>query len=234
MSNFHPLRMQNDKAVTVEKDGEKRYLRGYAAVYFNEADTAGTQYVMRFDFGGGERYEIVERLMPGAFNGADLRDVSCLWCHKRDQVLGRTTSGTLDLTRDDIGLAYRCHAPQFGAGPMAVESVHRKDVTGSSFHMVDVVDEFRKARDDEYDNDADRDDPGVVRVIREITSLGALEVSPTSFPAYTGTMAVAADRGDRNPVTLELRRLASRSKAADQANADRRRRLQLMRFRSRG
>ena len=55
----------------------------------------------------------IERIAPKAFRQTlrDADDVRALWNHDPNQVLGRTTSGTLRLHTDDRGLAFEVDPP---------------------------------------------------------------------------------------------------------------------------
>ena len=81
----------------------------------------------------------VETIKPGAFKGVLKRaasgdpahDVVALWNHDPNLLLGRLSAGTLKLFEDSRGLRYEITPPEWARG--YVESVERKDVTGSSF-----------------------------------------------------------------------------------------------------
>src|SRR5947209_7541891 len=71
-------------------------LEGYAAVF-------NSDYEVRFD-----NYVFREVIKPGAFTRAlkEKQDVRALVNHDDNQVLGRTKSGTLELSQDSTGLKY--------------------------------------------------------------------------------------------------------------------------------
>jgi HK97 family phage prohead protease len=106
-------------------------LVGYASVLYNAADD-GTEYVMRLPWGD----TITERIMPGAYDSilASKPDVRCLFNHNMDSILGRTTSGTLTLTADRVGLRFEARVdPSSPAVQSVLSAVERGDVSGSSF-----------------------------------------------------------------------------------------------------
>ncbi len=113
-----------------------------------------------------------ERIQAGAFEEAISRDdVRALWNHDSNIVLGRNTSGTLELHEDEIGLAYSVTPPDTQlVRDMVMTPIERKDVTGSSFG-------FRVDRATEVP----QEDGGLLRTIE---SLELVDVSPVTFPAY--------------------------------------------------
>jgi phage head maturation protease len=83
------LRASND-------DGAKK-IAGYAAIFGSETQIAGP-----FSAGGG----FIEKIDPRAFSrrlseGADIRALN----HNPDHVLGRSKSGTLKVSTDNVGCA---------------------------------------------------------------------------------------------------------------------------------
>lgn len=76
-----------------------------------------------------------EKLLPGAFKKAvaERQDVVCLVNHEQDKLLGRTTSGTLQLGEDSKGLSFRCSLPNTQLGRDTHELVQRGDLNGCSF-----------------------------------------------------------------------------------------------------
>src|SRR5690348_4112068 len=82
-------------------DGKSRRIGGYAAKYRITSNPIPSR-------DGGKFIEMLEH---GAFNDAlasrDL-DCVCLQQHDPQKVLGRTKSGTLRLSSDEIGLKFEC------------------------------------------------------------------------------------------------------------------------------
>ena len=141
-------------------DGEKKTLRGYAAVFNSLSENLG-----------GFR----EQISPGAFRssiGPDA-DVKAFWNHNSDIVLGRTTSGTLRLVEDETGLAIEIDPPE--SARSFVESVERGDVSQMSFGFSVRPDGDR----------VEIDDDGMM--IRTLTDIRLFEVSPVAMPAYPAT-----------------------------------------------
>jgi len=142
---------------------------GYAAVYSR----------LSLDLGGFK-----EEILPGAFDKIlrkRSQDVVALFNHDSNIVLGRTSSGTLELSSDDKGLRYVVTPPVSRAD--VLELIQRRDVRGSSFAFtVDKNGEsFRTG-----------DDGKAVRQIREVS--GLYDVGPVLVPAYPQTSASVAMR----------------------------------------
>ncbi len=66
-----------------------------------------------YSYTTGETVSVVEMLAPGCFDDAikNSADVTCNINHDDDRLLGRTSSGTLKLTLDNVGLAFECTFP---------------------------------------------------------------------------------------------------------------------------
>lgn len=161
--------------VTLRNDDGSPKISGYAMTYYR-ADEPGTEYRI------GEN--IVERMMPGCADGLleeEGLDCVALFNHDKNIVLGRSTSGTLRLSVDDIGLRYEIDPPESRAD--ILELIERGDVVGSSFAFF-IEDESRIE---------DRANNRVIYEVNKITRLH--DVGPVVTPAYTATSA--ALRSDR-------------------------------------
>jgi HK97 family phage prohead protease len=163
---------EEDTDLVVESRADGRTsIVGYAAVYNR----------LSLDLGGFK-----EEIMPGAFDKILSRqrgrqDVVALFNHDSNIVLGRTSSGTLELSSDDKGLRYVVTPPVSRAD--VLELIQRRDVRGSSFAFtVDKSGEsFRTGEDGK-----------AVRQIREVS--GLYDVGPVLVPAYPSTSAAVAMR----------------------------------------
>ena len=127
---------------------------GYAALY-----DAPTQI--------GSFREVIK---PGAFDDVVDGDVRMLINHDPNQVVARTTSGTLKLTVDERGLKYEAKPGQQTYSRDLVESIQRGDISGSSFAFT--------VKPDGQEWNEDRTERSIFRV----NSLA--EVSAVVFPAY--------------------------------------------------
>ncbi len=155
---------------------QPKSIHGYGAVFYR-ADDPGTEYWLWYD--------MVERIMPGAFDSAIQKnaDVRSLFNHDSNLLLGRTSSNTLALSVDATGLRYDVTPPNARAD--VLEAVQRKDVDGASFMFFPLESVWREER---------RED--ITIWIREITDVELLEVGPVVWPAYESTTAdVRSDAG---------------------------------------
>lgn len=145
-------------------EGEKTIIRGYAAKFnaFSE------------DLGG---FRTV--IAPGTFDRVlPLADCRLLINHDANLLMGRTLSGTLKLSVDDVGLAFEGVPPPTDLAAHHVESIRRGDMDGSSFTCDIDIDEW----------DWSGETP-----IRTVKSVSALyDVGPVTFPAFVSTSVSAS------------------------------------------
>lgn len=163
-----PLSGEDELIVESRANGQAAIV-GYAAVYNR----------MSLDLGGFR-----EEILPGAFDkilSKRKTDVVALFNHDSNIVLGRTSSGTLELSSDEKGLRYVVTPPASRAD--ILELIARRDVSGSSFAFtVDKAGEsFRTA-----------DDGKAIRQIREVK--GLYDVGPVLTPAYPASSSSVAMR----------------------------------------
>jgi HK97 family phage prohead protease len=146
--------------VQTSPDGS-RTIGGYAAVY-NEP-SVGLPWI--------------EKVAPGAFADAlkPNSDVLCLRDHKQEILLGRTTSRTLILSEDEVGLRFECKLPNTTQASDLAESIERGDLSGVSFTFASVKGGDTWTRS------------GAGDLIRTLSKVTLYEVSPCSFPAYPST-----------------------------------------------
>lgn len=156
--------------VVEERAGGKTVITGYAAVYDR----------LSLDLGGFR-----EKILPGAFDKVLARqrgkqDVVALFNHDSNVLLGRTSSGTLELSSDDKGLKYSVTPPASRAD--LIELILRKDLRGSSFAFTVGT-----------GGDAwSSNDKGSIRSVREVS--GLFDVGPVVNPAYPDSSVQAALR----------------------------------------
>ncbi|WP_136487867.1 HK97 family phage prohead protease [Vibrio sp. H11] len=152
--------------IKVEKreDGESPRIVGYAAKFNTRSNNLGG---------------FVEVIAPGAFDDVLDDDVRGLFNHDRNFVLGRSVSGTLSLSVDDIGLRYEITPPDTQmVRDMVLEPMARGDISQSSFAFRLPSDGYRW----------DEGDDGVyIRTIIRVSKL--LDVCPVTYPAYNDTEA---------------------------------------------
>jgi len=131
---------------------------------------------------GGPGFRFVEIIDPTALDEADLSDVIGVFNHDADQLLGRTTNGTLTLTRtQDGGLAYRI--PYDAEDPdhvRVMRKIVRGDVVGSSFMFT--------CEEDSWEEEKTADGGSLyVRTVLEIEAV--YDVCPVTNPAYADSKA---------------------------------------------
>lgn len=121
-----------------------------------------------------------EKIDSRAFDECNLSDVIMCFNHNVDDILARTTSGTLTLSIDDVGLRFSFDAPNTTRGNDMLELVRRGDINKCSFKFIVEKDEWRYADEKnglEYDE----------RTILRFSSLK--DVALVVFPAYKDTEA---------------------------------------------
>lgn len=183
-------------------DGDNPQISGYAAV-FNELSE---------DLGGF--YERIER---GAFaRTLESADVRALWNHDSNFPLGRTRAGTLALSEDEIGLAFEIDPPNTSYARDLLVSMRRGDIDQMSFGFRTIRDRWEQIGG---------------QVIRTLLEVELFDVSPVTYPAYPTTSA--AVRSKFESFTAESQAAsdgASGDAAAQARNANRKRKLQLLRI----
>ena len=174
-------------------------ISGYAAVFYRATDP-GTEY----DMG----YGIRERIAPTAFNRAlrEKQDVVCRFDH--EETLGRSSSGTLRMKVDEIGLFYEVDVPDTQCGRDTAVLLERGDIPGSSFC-------FRATQVTWIDQGETQ--------IREVQDCDIFDCGPVVFPAYAATTAGVARAANDDGTALvkaELEQWRSAQQAANRSEAD--------------
>ena len=142
----------------VEQDGKK--LVGYAAKFSPNRSQ---------DLGG-----FLEQIDPKAFTRslAQGADVRALINHDQNLILGRSTSGTLNLSVDSEGLLVEITPPDTSYARDLMVSMSRGDVTQMSFAFI--------TKQDSWDKEGDKN-------IRTLLDVDLHEVSAVTYPAYLNT-----------------------------------------------
>ena len=168
-------RQFSDK-IEVRRTGKSNIVSGYAAVFDRLSD----------DLGGFR--EIID---ADAFSELEQADVRALFNHDPNQVLGRTTAGTLRLDIDGHGLRYELDLPDTTIGRDLAESIRRGDINQSSFAFQVADDEW--SMQDGYQ-------------LRTIKRIGALiDVSPVTYPAYPDATVSARNKPVSNNLVAVAR-----------------------------
>lgn len=148
-------------------------------------------YAAKFDvlYSLGEFDECVGR---GAFNNADMTDIVCLFNHNPDEILGRTTGGTLKVGVDSIGLFYEVVLPNSPRGENMRVALERSDVTQSSWAFT-LGSDLNK-----WGDKWTRHPTG--RPIRTLTHVKKIyDVSPVTTPANPDTSSyISSDTTERS------------------------------------
>lgn len=161
--------MQRAAEFQTREDGSEKYIEGYFAT-FEGAYEMG-------DWG-------VERVDRNAFEQTLGDDVRALVNHDTTLVLGRTTTGTLQLMTDERGLYGRIRVnPNDQDAVNCYERVKRGDVSQCSFGF-EILDQREERLPDG-------------RVQWTLLRVKLYEVSVCTFPAYEDT-AVSARAHDRD------------------------------------
>lgn len=115
--------------------------------------------------------EFVEQFTRHAFANSlsNHIDVRALYEHDPMNLLGRTTSGTLQLTEDMTGLRFELTPPDTQLGHDVLALVARGDITGMSFGFRTIKDQW---------------DIGQVPYVRTVLEAELREITITSLPAY--------------------------------------------------
>lgn len=151
---------------------ELRSYRAEVRVAKNEDGSRTVSGLIPYNSLSVELWGFRELIAPGAFStalGADA-DVLALRDHESTLLLGRTKSGTLQLSDSPEGLRYTLKLPNTTAGNDLAESIDRGDLDSTSFGFSTIDDAW-----------ACDDDGNVVRTLKQVE---LYEVSPCSFAAY--------------------------------------------------
>lgn len=176
---------RSDQAIELRTSGgltspAKGKLAGYAAVFNSESQ----------DLGG-----FVEVIRPGAFAASlgDGANVSALWQHADNALLGTTRAGTLRLREDQRGLAFELDLPPTTVGNDLAVLVERGDVAGCSFG-------FRVR------TNGDKWEVRGSTVVRELLDVQLIEITLTHDPAYIDTtVAKRSLAANLTPILPEAR-----------------------------
>jgi len=149
-------------------DDDKPKITGYAAKFGKWS----------LDLGGFK-----EKIRAGAFDEAlEKSDVRALKNHDPNLLLGRTTSGTLRLKTNSVGLQSEIDPPDTSTGRDTIEEIRRKDITGMSFSFTTAEDDWKYLEDGSVE--------------RTIIKVGELfDVGPVTYPAYPDTTTAVRSMG---------------------------------------
>ncbi|WP_442797347.1 HK97 family phage prohead protease [Pantoea vagans] len=125
--------------------------------------------------------EFQEQFAPNAFTESLSagNDVRALYEHDYTNLLGRTSSGTLQLSQDNTGLRFELTPPDTQLGRDVLTLVERGDLSGMSFGF--------RALKQEWDFQK-------TPSLRTITTAELIEITVTSMPAYPESAVEVAQR----------------------------------------
>lgn len=125
--------------------------------------------------------EFTEQFAPNAFSHslASGCDVRALFEHDYMNLLGRTTSGSLQLTEDTTGLRFELTPPDTQLGRDVLALVERGDIDGMSFGFRAIKDQWDISQEP---------------YIRTVLEAELREITITSLPAYPDSGVEIAKR----------------------------------------
>tara|TARA_R110002167_G_scaffold167906_2_gene365513 strand:+ start:2798 stop:3445 length:648 start_codon:yes stop_codon:yes gene_type:complete len=152
-------------------ENQKQIVVGHASVYNSRSENLGGFY---------------EYIQEGAFTDEliEKSDVRALINHDPNLILARSTSGTLKLSGDKMGLRYEFPIPETSYGKDLAINLENKNITQSSFAFTVGADEWSTDKEG--------------RDIRTITKIDRLyDISSVTYPAYelAESELVVAKRG---------------------------------------
>lgn len=117
----------------------------------------------------------VEQIDNRAFNKSvsDGLDVMARYNHDDNALLGRTSSGTVTLTVDEVGLRYEVDLPDTTVGRDVAVLAARGDVSQSSFAFHTITDSWGET------------EKGMA--LRTLEAVRLVDVAPVNTPAYLDT-----------------------------------------------
>ncbi|PSW05045.1 HK97 family phage prohead protease [Photobacterium rosenbergii] len=101
-------------------------LQGIAIPYFSKSENIGW----------------IETIESGAIDLQQSGDVLAVYYHKEENLLARTSSGTLKLTEKPEGLYFEIELPDTTLANDLTELIQRGDLKGVSFNMTVLADRF--------------------------------------------------------------------------------------------
>lgn len=153
-------------------------------------------YALKFstyseDLGGFK--EVIEK---DALNNTDFSDVRALINHNKDLVIARTTSGTLKIWVDSIGLKFKAQIANTTYGKDLIENIRNGNINQCSFGFI------LGEKGDKYDIDP-------VQMIRRrtIKNIAAIvDISFVTYPAYRSSTLtpLKAENHDKEKLKLQL------------------------------
>ena len=157
------IRLFNEDGLETRSEGEKaKVIAGYALKFNTKSNVLGN---------------FIETIEPGALDGTDMSDVRALVDHVPSQIIGRTTSGTLKLNVDDVGLRFEVTLPSTQYANDLYENIRLGNITNCSFGFHLAPQGSVRQKNPTTGVDFQR--------IRKISKL--TDISVVTYPAYNDT-----------------------------------------------
>jgi len=176
-----------------EGEGESRRITGYAAV---------------FDKWSNPLYWFREKIDSKAFDECNFDDCILCFNHDAEKIMARTSSGTLQLEVDSVGLKFSAELPNTTVGNDVLELVKRGDINKCSFMFHVAEDAWLYAN---ADNKLELDERTILKIDY------CYDVCPVVRPAYSDTSVDARALEERKAAYLGA---ASKDESQDKAEAE--------------
>ena len=187
----------NTASIETRADGQK-FISGYALVFYRDGD-ASTEYELWNDDYG----RAVERITPEFARSAieKSNDIIGVFNHDPANLLGRRSSGTLDLTIDERGLKYSIPYDETDPDHQRLAPKYKRgDLKGSSF-MFRASEKWEGPPTNEVRWLVGGDDSEIH------------DVGPVTNPAYAGT---TSGMRDVTPELADIRKSRLAARVCDQ------------------
>lgn len=172
---------KNEIKIRAENEEESgMYIEGYFTVFNQKTELWNGWY---------------EQIAVGAMdNSVKNNDIRCLFNHESGNVLGRMSSGTLEVKTDDYGLWGKVKINENDKMAMDVYArVQRGDISGCSFGFYSTSESYVEKGDD---------------IIWTVEEADTIEISVCAFPAYKQTEIEARKKNSesKNKRRIEKRK----------------------------
>lgn len=114
------VRLFNDESLEIRssQESEAKVISGYALKFNTRSNVLG---------------DFIETIEPGALDGADMSDVRALVDHNPSLIIGRSSSGTLKLDVDEVGLRFEISLPNTQYANDLYENIRLGNISNCSF-----------------------------------------------------------------------------------------------------
>ena len=190
---------------------EIRYTSGVVELRASSDGARLGGYALKFNKLSRNLGGFVERIAPGALTKTlkDGGDILCRYQHEDEFLLGRTSSGTLRLSVDEVGLLYEVDLPNTSYARDLEALADRKDVQHSSFafQLMPGGDDWSLTPEG--------------FPLRTLTELHLVDVAPVVNPAYLDTTSGLRSLAESRHLDFDSVRAAAESeRLADLLRAD--------------